>query len=235
MSARYDVISLFPEMFGSFLDLGVTRRAFATGQIEVHLHQLRDFADGRYRRVDDRPFGGGPGMVLLAEPLAKAVEFIWQQRASVCPVVLFTPEGATLNQQAVAHWATASGAILVCGRYEGVDQRFVDTYVSHRISLGDFVLSGGEVAAMALLDSIARLQEGVLGDQDSHAMDSFGPRIDGLLDCPHFTRPQVWRDQVVPAPLMSGNHREIEDWRTDQRRSRTNALRPDLLTSRRIP
>jgi tRNA (guanine37-N1)-methyltransferase len=229
MPARYDIISLFPEMFGPFLDMGVTRRAFTTGQIDVQLHQLRDFADGSYRRVDDRPFGGGPGMVLMAEPLARAVEHIWQQRGNTCPVIFFTPEGDRLNQSTVMQWAGVSGAILVCGRYEGLDQRFVDTYVSHRISLGDFVLSGGEVAAMALLDSIARLQEGVLGDQDSHMMDSFGPAINGWLDCPHFTRPQVWREQDVPSPLMSGNHREIEAWRNAQRQARTRVLRPDLL------
>lgn len=231
--SRYDVVSLFPDLFGPFLDLGVTRRAFSSGQVTVHLHQLRDYADGRYRRVDDRPFGGGPGMVLMAEPLARAIEAIWQQRNGACPVILFSPEGVPLNQKLVSHWANSTGAILVCGRYEGLDQRFVDTYVTHCISLGDFVLSGGEIPAMALLDSIARLQEGVLGDQDSHIFDSFGASIDGLLDCPHFTRPQVWREQEVPAPLMSGNHSDIAAWRNNQRQSRTAVLRPDLLPQKK--
>lgn len=230
MPLRFDVITLFPEMFQPFLVTGVTRRAYETQSVDVRLCQLRDFAQGAYKRVDDRPFGGGPGMVLMAEPLAGAVEAIWADRGEVCPVILFCPQGQALDHGQVQHWSDSQGAILICGRYEGLDQRFIDAYVSHRLSLGDFVLSGGEIPAMALLDSVARLQTGVLGDQDSHAFDSFNPAIGGLLDCPHYTRPEVWREQEVPAVLTSGNHRLIDDWRHAQSLAQTQAQRPDVLT-----
>jgi tRNA (guanine37-N1)-methyltransferase len=231
---RFDVITLFPELFEPFLKSGIIRRAFEStnGQaplVELHLTQARDFAPGNYRRVDDRSFGGGPGMVMMAEPLALAVEHIRAQRGDDAPVVLFSPIGQTLSHTAVEHWASSTGAILICGRYEGIDQRFIDRFVTHQISLGDFVLSGGEIAALALLDAVARLQPGVLGDEGSHQADSFNPVIDGLLDCPHYTRPEVWRGQSVPPVLMSGHHEQIERWRTEQRLSLTEKLRPDLL------
>ena len=229
MSLRFDVITLFPELFTPFLITGVTRRAFETKAVDVRLCQLRDHAQGAYRRVDDRPFGGGPGMVLMAEPLAEAVEAIWADRGGACPVILFCPQGQALDHGQVQRWSDSQGAVLICGRYEGLDQRFIDAYVTHRLSLGDFVLSGGEIAAMALLDSVARLQVGVLGDQDSHAFDSFNPAIGGLLDCPHYTRPEVWHDQEVPPVLMSGNHRLIEAWRREQSVAQTQAQRPDVL------
>jgi tRNA (guanine37-N1)-methyltransferase len=231
---RFDVITLFPELFEPFLKNGIIRRAFEStnGQaplIELHFIQPRDFAPGNYRRVDDRSFGGGPGMVMMAEPLALAVEHIRAQRGDDPPVVLFSPIGQTLNHTAVEHWASSTGAILICGRYEGIDQRFIDSHVTHQISLGDFVLSGGEIAALALLDAVARLQPGVLGDEGSHQADSFNPAIAGLLDCPHYTRPEVWRGQSVPPVLMSGHHEQIERWRAEQRRSLSEKLRPDLL------
>lgn len=226
---RFDVVTLFPELFAPFLTNGITRRAFESGAVEVHLHQLRDYAPGRYKRVDDRPFGGGPGMVLMAQPLADCVDAIVAQRQDNAPVVLFCPQGELLHHNAVQNWSDSQGAILLCGRYEGLDQRFIDTYVTQRISLGDFVLSGGEIAAIALLDSVARLQKGVLSDQDSHAFDSFNPAIDGLLDCPHYTRPEVWRDIPVPTTLMSGNHGLIDQWRQQQRQVVTQNKRPDLL------
>lgn len=226
---RFDVITLFPELFAPFLVTGVTRRAFETRAVDVRLCQLRDHAQGAYRRVDDRPFGGGPGMVLMAEPLAQAVQAIWSDRGSPCPVILFCPQGQALDHDHVQRWADSEGAILICGRYEGLDQRFIDSFVTHRISLGDFVLSGGEIAAIALLDSVARLQVGVLGDQDSHAFDSFNPAIGGLLDCPHFTRPEVWREQGVPPVLLSGNHLQIDAWRRGQSLEQTEAQRPDVL------
>ena len=170
---RFDVITLFPELFAPFLTCGVTRRAYESGLVDVKLWNPRDFADGNYRRVDDRPFGGGPGMVMLAEPLALCLAAVRAERASVTdPVVLFSPVGETLNHTAIEGWSTSSGAVLICGRYEGIDQRFIDTYVTHQISLGDFVLSGGEIAAMALLDAVARLQPGVLNDEGSHQLDS---------------------------------------------------------------
>ena len=226
---RFDVLTLFPEMFAPFLSVGVTRRAYAGGQVDVHLHNPRDFAEGNYRRVDDRPFGGGPGMVMLAEPLDKALAHVRQQRADVAPVVLFSPIGERLDQGRVAQWAAGAGAILVCGRYEGIDQRFIDTHVNVQLSLGDFVLSGGELAAMALLDAVARLQPGVLSDPQSHLFDSFSPALDGLLDCPHYSRPEVWQGQAVPPVLLGGNHAQIAQWRTQQRLRLTRQLRPDLL------
>jgi len=232
---RFDIITLFPELFTPFFTVGVTRRAYASGQVAVHLWNLRDWAEGNYQRVDDRPFGGGPGMVMLPEPLARCVAAIRTQRAEhvvqQVPLVLFSPIGRTLNHASVQEWANSSGAILLCGRYEGVDQRFVDAYVDMHISLGDFVMSGGEIAAMALLDAVARLQPGVLHDADSHAQDSFHPALDGLLDCPHYTRPEVWRDVAVPAVLLSGHHAQIERWRRAQRVRMTAEHRPDVLES----
>ena len=196
---RFDVITLFPELFAPFLASGVTRRAYESKQVDVRLWNPRDFAEGNYRRVDDRPFGGGPGMVMMAAPLAQCLAAIKAQRADAAPVVLFSPIGAKLDHAGVERWSASQGAVLVCGRYEGVDQRFIDRHVDVQISLGDFVLSGGEIAAMALLDAVARLQPGVLGDEDSHQFDSFNPALDGLLDCPHYTRPEEWEGLEGPA------------------------------------
>jgi tRNA (guanine37-N1)-methyltransferase len=230
---RFDVLTLFPELFGPLLSAGITRRAFETGQVDVRLNNPRDFAEGNYRRVDDRPFGGGPGMVMMAEPLSRCLKHIREQRHDAAPVVLFSPLGQPLKHAAVQRWSDSSGAILLCGRYEGIDQRFIDTHVDEQISLGDFVLSGGEIAAMALLDAVARLQPGVLTDQDSHQQDSFNPALDGLLDCPHYTRPEDWQGQGVPAVLMSGHHEQIERWRREQRLRLTARLRPDLIEQAR--
>ncbi|PQA78988.1 tRNA (guanosine(37)-N1)-methyltransferase TrmD [Rhodoferax sp. TS-BS-61-7] len=230
---RFDVITLFPELFDPFLKVGITRRAYETGQVQVELTNPRDFASGNYRRVDDRPFGGGPGMVMMAEPLEKALLAIRASRKDQAPVLLFSPIGQTLSHAAVERWSASEGAILVCGRYEGIDQRFIDRYVDGQISLGDFVLSGGEIAAMAMLDAIARLQPGVLSDADSHHQDSFNPALDGLLDCPHYTRPDTWAEQPVPAVLMSGHHEQIERWRRQQRLALTAQHRPDLLETAR--
>lgn len=230
---RFDVITLFPELFAPFLSVGITRRAFESGQVEVQCTNPRDFATGNYRRVDDRPFGGGPGMVMMAQPLELSLAHIRALRTDDAPVVLFSPIGKRLDHAAVQRWSTSSGAILVCGRYEGIDQRFIDTQVDEQISLGDFVLSGGEVPAIALLDAVARLQPGVLTDSDSHHMDSFNPALDGLLDCPHYTRPEEWAGVGVPDVLMSGHHGQIERWRRDQRLRLTAQHRPDLLETAR--
>jgi tRNA (guanine37-N1)-methyltransferase len=226
---RFDVVTLFPELFAPMLTVGIARRAFESGQVTVHLHNPRDFADGNYRRVDDRPFGGGPGMVMMAEPLAKCVEFIRNTRQDAAPVVLFSPVGRVLGHTSVVRWSNSAGAVLICGRYEGIDQRFIDAYVTEQISLGDFVLSGGEIAAMALLDALARLQPGVLGDAESHAQDSFNPELDGLLDCPHYTRPETWQSHAVPEVLLGGHHLNIERWRRDQRLKLTALERPELV------
>lgn len=228
LAMRFDVVTLFPELFAPFLTTGITRRAFTSGLVDVRLSNPRDFANGGYRRVDDRPFGGGPGMVMLAEPLTQCVQTIRAQRGDA-PVLLFAPTGKTLTHKDVVRWSDSAGAILICGRYEGIDQRFIDACVTEQISLGDFVLSGGEIAALALLDAVARLQPGVLGDEQSHVQDSFNPALDGLLDCPHFTRPEVWQQRTVPEVLLSGHHQQIERWRRDQRLQITQRLRPDLI------
>jgi len=230
---RFDVVTLFPELFGPFLECGVTRRAYESGQVRVRLWNPRDFAEGNYRRVDDRPFGGGPGMVMMAGPLARCLEAIRTERGDGAPVVLFSPVGTRLDHAGVERWSAGEGAILLCGRYEGIDQRFIDRHVDVQVSLGDFVLSGGEVAAMALLDAVARLQPGVLGDQDSHQLDSFNPALDGLLDCPHYTRPEEWEGQRVPPELLSGHHAQIERWRHERRLEATALRRPDLLAAAR--
>lgn len=234
---RFDVITLLPELFAPFLSSGVTRRAYESGLVEVRLWNPRDFAEGNYRRVDDRPFGGGPGMVMMAEPLTRCLESVRADRAASgnpsAPTVLFSPIGAALNHASVEHWSASVGAVLICGRYEGLDQRFIETHVDQQISLGDFVLSGGEIAGMALLDAVARLQPGVLNDEGSHQMDSFNPALDGLLDCPHYTRPESWRGQSVPSMLMSGNHAHIERWRRDQRLALTQRQRPELVEKAR--
>ena len=230
---RFDIVSLFPELFSPFLTSGITRRAFESGQVNVQFSNPRDFAQGNYRRVDDRPFGGGPGMVMMAEPLGKCLLQITAQRSDVPPVVLFSPVGQPLNHAMVERWSASQGAILVCGRYEGIDQRFIDEYVTEQISLGDFVLSGGEIAAMALLDAVARLQPGVLSDEGSHQQDSFNPILDGLLDCPHYTRPEIWSGRAVPGVLLSGHHVHIERWRREQRLAMTARLRPDLIDAAR--
>jgi tRNA (guanine37-N1)-methyltransferase len=230
---RFDVLTLFPELFEAFLQAGVTRRAYETRQVDVRLWNPRDFATGNYRRVDDRPFGGGPGMVMLAEPLAQCLAAVRAERGDAAPVVLFSPVGRALDHAGVAGWAQGQGAILVCGRYEGLDQRFIDAHVDVQISLGDFVLSGGEIAAMALLDAVARLQPGVLHDDGSHQQDSFNPALDGLLDCPHYTRPELWQGQAVPAELLSGHHAQIQAWRRQQSLLLTARQRPDLLAQAR--
>ncbi len=230
---RFDVITLFPELFAPFLETGVTRRAYASGQVAVHLWNPRDFAEGNYRRVDDRPFGGGPGMVMMAPPLERCLQAIRRARGeSSCgaaPLVLFSPLGQRLDHAGVEEWSLSVGAILLCGRYEGIDQRFIDRHVQTQISLGDFVLSGGEVAAMAVLDAVARLQPGVLNDAGSHSQDSFHPALDGLLDCPHYTRPEDWQGDKVPPELLSGHHQQIEAWRRAQRVQLTALHRPDLV------
>lgn len=233
---RFDVITLFPELFAPHLTLGVTRRAFESAQLDVRLWPLRDFADNAYRRVDDRPYGGGPGMVMLAEPLERALQAVRTARSEAvpAPLVLFTPTGRRIDQALVREWAAGAGAVLLCGRYEGVDQRFIDRHVTLELSLGDFVLSGGELPALVLLDAIGRLQPGVLGDAQSHQQDSFS---DGLLDCPHYSRPEVWKagdgDRAVPAVLLSGHHAEIARWRREQSLQLTARRRPDLIASAR--
>jgi len=233
---RVDIITLFPELIQAFLTVGVTRRAYDGGLVLVHCWNPRDFTDGPYRRIDDRPFGGGPGMVMMAEPLAACLQAIRNERGQdrqTAPLVYFSPVGQALSQAMVSQAAASAGAVLLCGRYEGVDQRFIDTHVDLQISLGDFVLSGGELAALAWLDAVARLQPGVLHDEESHLQDSFTPTLSGLLDCPHYTRPDSWLGQGVPAPLLSGHHAQIAQWRREQSLLLTARLRPALIEQAR--
>jgi len=237
---RFDVLTLFPEIFSAHLGLGVTRRAFESRQVDVRLWQLREFALDLHRRVDDRPYGGGPGMVMLAEPLDRAIRAVHDDRnrseagQPEAPLIHFTPTGQPLSQALVHFLSQSTGALLLCGRYEGIDQRLLDRHVTMEISLGDFVLSGGEIPALALLDAVARLQEGVLGDAQSHQQDSFS---DGLLDCPHFSRPETWasdRGSVsVPDVLLSGHHAAIARWRRERSLELTARRRPDLISAAR--
>jgi tRNA (guanine37-N1)-methyltransferase len=230
---RIDVITLFPELFAPHLVHGVTRRAFEPGRVDVHFWQLRDFGDAPHARVDDRPYGGGPGMVLLVEPLERALQAIRAARAEAtrAPLVAFSPAGTPLRQRTVAQIAAGPGAILLCGRYEGVDQRFIDAHVDLELSIGDYVLSGGELPALVVLDGLARLQPGVLGDARSHQQDSFSA---GLLDCPHYSRPERLADgSAVPDVLLSGNHAAIDAWRRERSLSLTAERRPDLIEAAR--
>lgn len=235
---RFDVVTLFPELFGPPLQLGVTRRAFEGGRVDVRLWPLRDFAEDAYRRVDDRPYGGGPGMVMLVEPLEKALAAVRADRAEQAPAPLlhFTPTGRRIDQALVRDLATGPGAVLLCGRYEGIDQRFLDRHQPLELSLGDFVLSGGEIPALALLDAVARLQPGVLNDAQSHEQDSFSEAT-GLLDCPHYSRPEVLAttegEAAVPPVLLSGHHAEIARWRRERSLELTARRRPDLITAAR--
>ncbi len=232
---RFDVVTLFPELFEAHLKHGITRRAFESGQVQVQLWPLRDFAEDSYRRVDDRPYGGGPGMVLLAEPLQRALAAVKAQRADAvaAPVVHFTPGGRRLDQALVHEFAAGEGAVLVCGRYEGVDQRFIDAHVTHEISLGDFVLSGGELPALALLDAVARLMPGVL-NAPSHEQDSFS---DGLLEGPQYSRPELLAAaggaMPVPAVLLSGHHAEVARWRRERSLELTARRRPEMIAAAR--
>lgn len=232
---RFDIITLFPELFSAHLVHGVTRRAFTPEGVDVHLWQLRDHGDPPHARVDDRPYGGGPGMVLLVEPLERALAAVRKARAEAvpAPLVNFSPAGAPLKQSTVAGFAAGTGAVLLCARYEGVDQRFIDAHVDIELSVGDYVLSGGELPALLLLDAIARLQPGVLGDARSHEQDSFSA---GLLDFPHYSRPERLATdpaRAVPDVLLSGHHGAIDAWRREQSLALTAARRPDLLAAAR--
>lgn len=250
---RFDAITLMPELYGPHLAHGVTRRAYADGSMHLRLWPLREHAEGAYRRVDDRPFGGGPGMVMLAEPLQRCLDAIRADRGGdAAPLIHFTPTGARLDQRQVRQWATGPGAILLCGRYEGIDQRFLDRNPHLDISLGDYVLSGGDLPALVVLDAVARLQPGVLHDPASAQLDSF--EGDGLLEAPHYSRPEVWQpapadglqgeahdpplgqqshDWPVPPVLLSGHHAQISRWRREQSLALTASRRPDLLQAAR--
>ncbi|EGT3627327.1 tRNA (guanosine(37)-N1)-methyltransferase TrmD [Shewanella sp. NKUCC05_KAH] len=220
------VITLFPEMFRAVTDFGVTGRAVKNGLLELHMWNPRDFTHDRHNTVDDRPYGGGPGMLMMVQPLRDAIHAAKAAAGEGAKVIYLSPQGRKLDQQGVTELAQSSRLILVCGRYEGIDERIIQTEVDEEWSIGDYVLSGGELPAMTLIDSVSRLVPGVLGKQASAEQDSFS---DGLLDCPHYTRPESLDGLDVPAVLLSGNHEQIRLWRLQQSLGRTLLRRPELL------
>ena len=222
---RFDVVTLFPEMFSAVTHSGIPARAMAAGLWSLGLWNPRDFTKDNYRTVDDRPYGGGPGMVMLAEPLEKALD------AAGGKVIYLSPQGRRLDHGRVMELSQRSAVTLLCGRYEGVDERLIRRCVDEELSIGDYVLSGGELAAMAVMDAVVRQIPGALGDGDSAAQESF---VDGLLDCPQYTRPEEYAGEQVPEVLMSGHHENIRRWRLKQALGRTWLRRPDLLAARKL-
>lgn len=222
------VISLFPEMFRAVTDYGVTGRAVKNGLLSVNIWSPRDFTHDKHRTVDDRPYGGGPGMLMMVQPLRDAIHTAKAAAGEGVKVIYLSPQGRKLDQRGVCELATNEKMILICGRYEGIDERVIQTEVDEEWSIGDYVLSGGELPAMTLIDSVSRFIPGVLGHQQSAEEDSFA---DGLLDCPHYTRPEVLDGMEVPEVLLSGNHEHIRRWRLKQSLGRTWLRRPELLES----
>ncbi len=234
---RFDVITIFPDFFRSILEHGLLKRALAGGQAEIHVRDLRDFTDDRHRTVDDRPFGGGPGMVFKPEPVFRAVETLKAEKPEEdCPVILLSPAGRLLTQAVAEELSRRPRVILICGRYEGVDERVAERLATDELSIGDYVLSGGELPAAVVMESVVRLLPGVLGNEESAVQDSFaggaparvlgGP---GLLDCPHYTRPAEFRGWNVPEVLLSGNHEQIRQWRRRRALEKTWRRRPEML------
>jgi tRNA (guanine37-N1)-methyltransferase len=229
VSLRFDVITLFPEMFAALTASGITRRALERGLWQIECWNPRQWTQDVHRTVDDRPYGGGPGMVMMASPLEQAINAAKAAAGVEAKVICLSPQGRRIDQRRVEELAAGRGAILLCGRYEGIDERLMERCVDEELSLGDFVLSGGELAAMALMDACIRQLPGALNDEASAVEDSFAA---GLLDCPHYTRPEVYEGSVVPDVLLSGNHEKIRRWRLKQALGRTWQRRPDLLETR---
>ena len=235
---RFDVISLFPEMFDAITQFGITSRAIKQKIYSINVINPREFTQDNHKTVDDRPYGGGPGMVMLAEPLKQAIDLAKKNQANLglnsgvkSHVIHLSPRGVPLNHQKVMQLSQHKGLILLASRYEGVDERLISSAVDEEISIGDYVLSGGELPAMALIDALVRQLPGVLGDADSAIEDSF---VNGLLDYPHYTRPEEYEQQKVPEVLLSGNHAKIREWRLKQSLLLTRAKRPDLLAARSL-
>lgn len=235
MAINFDVITLFPEMFAALTEQGISKRARERGLWDVCLWNPREFATDRHRTVDDRPYGGGPGMLMQPEPLEAALNSARTRQRELgvanSPVLYLSPQGATLTHKRVKALAETAGAILLCGRYEGVDERLLEREQVEEVSIGDFVLSGGELPAMVLMDAVIRQIPGALNDADSAEEDSF---VNGLLDCPHYTRPEDYRGMKVPEVLLSGNHELIRRWRLKQSLGRTWLRRPDLISARKL-
>jgi tRNA (guanine37-N1)-methyltransferase len=224
---RFDVITLFPEMFSALTESGVSRRAIQSGLYHLKTWNPRQFTHDKHKTVDDRPYGGGPGMVMMYQPLKDTLSAIEQDAGAKPHVVYLSPQGQPLTQQKVAELVQHENLTLLCGRYEGVDERLIESSVDEEISIGDFVVSGGELPAMMLMDAAIRLLPGALGHNQSAEQDSFS---DGLLDCPHYTRPEVVDGMAVPSVLLEGNHAKIAEWRHQQKLQRTQQRRPDLLS-----
>jgi tRNA (guanine37-N1)-methyltransferase len=224
---KFDIITIFPELFAGVLECGILRRAVQSGLLDIRLVNLRDFARDRHRSVDDRPYGGGEGMVFMPAPLFEAVEFCRGREGNDSgQVVLLSPQGTTWSQNLAAEFSTISHLMLICGRYEGVDQRVIDHLVDREISIGDFILTGGEIPAMVILDSVVRLIPGALGSRESTVNESFST---GLLDYPQYTRPAEYRGYAVPEVLLSGDHARIEKWRKESALAKTKQARPELM------
>jgi tRNA (guanine37-N1)-methyltransferase len=228
---RFHIVTIFPEFFAGPFDHGVVARAKTSGLVDIRVHDLRNWTYDRHKTVDDRPFGGGEGMLLKPQPLFEAVEAVMPERSPAKKVVLLSAQGRPFNQVVAREYAALEEVLLICGRYEGVDERVAEHLADEELSVGDFVLSGGELAAAIVVDAVGRLLPGVLGNEDSSRNESFSEG-DGFLDCPQYTRPAEFRGWKVPDVLLGGNHEEIKRWRRAASREKTQRLRPDLLTSR---
>ncbi|WP_462379037.1 tRNA (guanosine(37)-N1)-methyltransferase TrmD [Pseudomonas sp. Marseille-QA0892] len=228
---KIEVITIFPEMFAAIREFGITSRAMKQGLVEFNCRNPRDYTEDRHQTVDDRPFGGGPGMVMKIEPLERALADARAALGGAARVIYLSPQGRPLKQAGARELVQAEALILIAGRYEGIDERFIETHVDEEWSIGDYVLSGGELPAMVLIDAVTRLLPGALGHAGSAEEDSF---TDGLLDCPHYTRPEVYEGKRVPEVLLSGNHEHIRRWRLMQALGRTAERRADLLDCRSL-
>ncbi len=231
---RFDIVTLFPEMFSGYLGEGLLSKAISNGLIEVHLHSLRDWATRKHQKVDDRPYGGGPGMLLQVEPVVTCIEDVAAMDSRSPEIILLSPQGERLRQPLVEQFSKLSRIILICGRYEGFDHRIIEILKPRQVSLGDFVLNGGEVAAMAIVDAVMRLVPGTLGDEESAKLDSFSFADHDSLEYPQYTRPREYRGYSVPDVLLNGHHEEIQKWRTEQSRLKTAAMaqKPTMLSNR---
>ena len=231
---RFHIVTIFPEFFAGPFDFGVVRRARAEGRLEIRIHDLRNWTHDRHKTVDDRPFGGGEGMLLKPEPLFDAVEAIFPNRTSRQRVILMSAQGRRFTQTVAREFAELDDLLVVCGRYEGVDERVAEHLADEEVSVGDFVLSGGELPAALVVDAVARLLPGVLGNEASSQNESFSGENENFLDCPQYTRPAEFRGWRVPEVLLGGNHQEIKRWRWAASREKTQRLRPDLADDREI-
>jgi tRNA (guanine37-N1)-methyltransferase len=230
---KFHIITIFPEFFAGPFDYGVVAKARQAGRLEIRIHDLRNWTYDRHRTVDDRPFGGGEGMLLKPQPLFEAVESVLPERTERTRVVMLSAQGKLFRQSVATEYAGLDELVLICGRYEGVDERVAEHLADDEISIGDYVMSGGELGAAVIVDSVARLLPGVLGNKESSRNESFCVENDGLLDCPQYTRPAEFRGLKVPEVLLGGNHAEIRRWRQTASQAKTQRLRPDLLRARK--